>query len=329
MRADRLLSIMLLLQVHRRLTARQLANRLEVSERTIHRDMDALSGVGVPVFAERGSGGGWALVEDYRMNMTGLTTNEIQSLFLTKPSRLLADLGLDKASDAALIKLHAALPAVSRDAAEYARQRIYVDVTGWSRSEEAIPLLPTLQEAVWQDRKLQITYQRGLDCDPVERLIDPLGLVAKRSVWYLVAAVDGEVRSYRVSRVKDAKVTQQPSVRPPDFDLAAHWEQSTAVFKDNLPRYQATLRVKSEILPRLGFAGRFARIERVDPSGDTGWATVSMRFQFEEEAAEYVLSFGARIEVVEPHSLREKVIEMAESVIAFYSETPRVGAANK
>ena len=118
-------------------------------------------------------------------------------------------------------------------------------------------------------------------------------------------------------------------MRPPGFDLAAHWEQSTAVFKDNLPRYQATLRVKSEILPRLGFAGRFARIERVDPSGDTGWATVSMRFQFEEEAAEYVLSFGSRIEVVEPHSLREKVIEMAESVIAFYSETPRVGAANK
>jgi predicted DNA-binding transcriptional regulator YafY len=320
---------MLLLQVHRRLTARQLANRLEVSERTIHRDMDALSGVGVPVFAERGSGGGWALVDDYRTNLTGLTTDEIQSLFLTKPSRLLADLGLERASDAALIKLHAALPAVSRDAAEYARQRIHVDVTGWSRSEEAIPLLPNLQEAVWQDRKLQMTYQRGLDCDPVERLVDPLGLVAKRSVWYLVAAVDGEVRSYRVSRVKQVKLTEEPSVRPQGFDLAVHWEQSTAVFKDNLPRYQATLRVKSEILPRLGFAGRFARIERVDPSDDSGWATVSMRFQFEEEATEYVLSFGPRIEVVEPQSLREKVVEMAESVIAFYSQAPAGGAADK
>ena len=320
---------MLLLQVHRRLTARQLANRLEVSERTIHRDMDALSGAGVPVFAERGSGGGWALIEDYRTNLTGLTTDEIQSLFLTKPSQLLADLGLDKASDAALIKLHAAIPSVSRDAAEYARQRIHVDITGWSRSEEAIPLLPTLQEAVWQDRKLLITYQRGLDCEPVERLVDPLGLVAKRSVWYLVAAVDGDVRSYRVSRVKVATLTEEPSVRPPRFDLAAHWEQSTAVFKDNLPRYQATLLVKSEILPRLGFAGRFARIERVDPTGDPEWATVSMRFQFEEEATEYVLSFGPRIEVVEPESLREKVVEMAQSVIEFYAQPARVGVVNK
>ena len=137
------------------------------------------------------------------------------------------------------------------------------------------------------------------------------------------------MRSYRVSRVKEATLTQQPSVRPAGFDLAAHWEQSTAVFKDNLPRYQATLRVKSEILPRLGFAGRFARIERVDPLGETGWATVSMRFQFEEEATEYVLSFGPQIEVVEPLELREKVIQMAHSVIAFYSQAPAVGAANK
>src|SRR5438874_8268242 len=151
MRADRLLSIMLLLQVHRRMTARDFARRLEVSERTIHRDMDALSVAGIPVVAERGAGGGWSLLDEYRTNLTGLNGAEVRALFMTKPARLLADLGLDKAADAAVIKLLAALPSVARRGAEYARQRIYVDVTGWRESKESIPCLPVIQEAIWQE----------------------------------------------------------------------------------------------------------------------------------------------------------------------------------
>lgn len=321
MRADRLLSIMLLLQVHQRITSRELARRLEVSERTIHRDMDALSGAGIPVYAERGSGGGWALIEEYRTNLTGLSPTEIQALFLTRPSRLLADLGLDKASDAALIKLRAALPAMYRDTAEYARQRIYVDPTGWSQAEDSILFLRVIQQAVWQARKLRFTYQRG-DCDAVERLVDPLGLVAKGSVWYLVAAIDGDIRSYRVARVRDAEVLDEPCARPQDFDLAAHWEQSTAKFKAHLPRYQATVRVAPEVFPRLRYAGRFARLEQVGEPEADGWRTIAMRFQFEAEAVEYVLSFGTRIEIVEPIDLREKVIAAAESVIDFYKKRP-------
>src|SRR6185436_4133215 len=127
------------------MTSRDLASRLEVSERTIHRDMEALSGAGIPVYAERGSSGGWALVEEYRTNLTGLSPAEIQALFLTRPSKLLADLGFDKASEAALIKLRAALPAAHRDTAEYARQRIYVDPTGWSQSVDSIHSLPIVQ----------------------------------------------------------------------------------------------------------------------------------------------------------------------------------------
>lgn len=319
MRADRLLSIMLLLQVHQRVTSRELARRLEVSERTIHRDMEALSMAGVPVFAERGAGGGWSLVEEYRTNLTGLNRSEIQALFLTRPSRLLSDLGLDKASDGAFIKLLAALPAMYRRDAEYARQRIYVDAAGWTRSEEAIPYLPMIQEAVWQERKLRITYNRG-DCEAVERLVDPLGLVAKGSAWYLVAAVDGEMRSYRISRVRDAEVIDEPCVRPKGFDLAAYWEQNTANFKAALPRYEATVRVRSEVFPRLPFAGRFARVEQADKADRDGWMKVSLRFDVEEMACEYALSFGAQMEVLEPPSLREKVIKMAESVVAFYSE---------
>lgn len=319
MRADRLLSVLLLLQVHRRQTARELAKRLEVSERTIHRDMEALSAAGFPVFAERGSGGGWMLVEGYKTNLTGLNRDEIQALFLTKPLRLLADLGLDKASDAAMLKLSAALPSAHRDNAEHARQRIHIDITGWNRSDEAVRNLSVLQQAVWQERKIEFTYQRGGGCDAVERLADPLGLVAKGSVWYLVAVVDGDIRSYRVSRVLSAELTDEPCVRPKGFDLAEYWHQSTASFKAQLPRYQATVRAHPDVFPRMSFAGRFARIEHAYPPDPDGWIRVAMRFDVEEMAVEYALSFGSKMEVLEPETLREKVINAAKSVITFYA----------
>src|SRR5258708_39010288 len=150
MRADRLVSILLLLQVNRRTTARELAKRLEVSERTIHRDMDALGSAGVPVTAERGSGGGWGLMEAYKTNLTGLNHAEIQALFLTKPPQLLSDLGLHQASEGALIKLLAALPAMSRRDAEYARQRIHIDTAGWGNTPVGAASRPGLQAGIWQ-----------------------------------------------------------------------------------------------------------------------------------------------------------------------------------
>lgn len=318
MRADRLISILLLLQIHRGLTAGELARRLQVSERTIHRDMEALGSIGVPVIADRGVGGGWRLTGDYRTKLTGLNQTEAQALFLNFPQQLLADLGLDKTTDAAKTKLLAEVPAAARRDAEHAQQRIHVDVTGWHRPEEAVPMLPTLQQAVWQDRKLQISYQRDPDCEPFERLVDPLGLVAKGSVWYLIAAVDGEARTYRVSRVLNAVITDETSERPADFDLATHWRQSAQMFKTQMPRYDATLRVRQEALKRMYYAVRFARVESVGEPDAEGWATVEMRFQIEGEAAEFALSFGPMMEVVAPSSLREKVLELAKSVVEFY-----------
>jgi predicted DNA-binding transcriptional regulator YafY len=326
MRADRLFSIVLLLQSYRQLTARDLARRLEVSERTIHRDMDALSGAGIPVVAERGTGGGWSLLGEYRTNLTGLNEAEIQSLFVTRPSRLLADLNLEKASEGALLKLLAALPPLHRRGAEHTRQRILVDVAGWSRSEESVPLLHVLQDAIWQERRVRMRYGRG-ECGSVERLVDPLGLVAKGSVWYLVAAVDNEVRSYRVSRVESAELLDEHSTRPPDFDLAAFWEQSAAEFRAHLPRYRMRARVRREIVVRLPYAGRFARVEQAGPADEDGWAEVWIRFDVEEMACEYALSFGTQMEVLEPLALREKVIDEARSVVAFYSQKTANGVA--
>jgi predicted DNA-binding transcriptional regulator YafY len=319
MRADRLLSIVLLLQAHHRLTSRDLAERLEVSERTIHRDMDALSGAGIPAVAARGTCGGWSLLGEYRTNLTGLNEAEVQSLFVTKPPRLLADLKLEKASEGALLKLLAALPPTYQRGAERARQRIHVDVTGWTRREEAVPLLPVVQEAIWLERKLCFTYERGPGCESVERVVDPLGLVAKGSVWYLVAAVGVDLRTYRISRMSSAAVADDKVVLPLDFDLAAYWQASSAAIKSHPPNYTATFRVAPDVLHRLSFAGRFARVGEPGPADSYGWTRVSVGFDVEEMACEYAMSFGAQLEVLEPFTLREKVIAAAHRLVDFYS----------
>ena len=318
MRADRLLSILLLLQAHQRMTARDLAQRLEVSERTILRDMSALGSAGIPVRAERGAGGGWMLLDSYRTTLTGLKETEVQALFLTRPQRLLADLGLDKAAEVGLLKLLAALPSASRRGAQDISQRIHVDVGGWRRAEEATPQLPILQEAVWQERRLRMVYQRG-DESVVERVVDPLGLVAKGSVWYLVAGVEGEPRSYRVSRVREASLLEEPCARPDGFDLVAYWERSTAEFTAALPRYLATLRVEAGLLGRLRQGERYTQLEAEEPPDVDGWARVEMRFEEEHNAVEFILGFGDRIEVVAPEELRSQVIQQAEEILTLYA----------
>ena len=319
MRADRLLSIVLLLQANHQMTSRDLATRLEVSERTIHRDMEALSGAGIPVTAARGLGGGWSLLGDYRTSLTGLNEAEIQSLFLTKPTKLLADLRLEKAADGAALKLLASLPSTFRQGAERARQRIYVDVSGWSRREEAVPFLPVLQEALWMERRLAIKYERGENCEPVERLISPLGLVAKGSVWYLVGAVDGHVRTYRVSRISTVDVLDEAAPVPVEFNLAEYWEQSASTLKSSAPKYLASFWVSPAVVLRLSFAGRFARVMETDETDARGWKKVRVGFDVEEMACEYAVSFGPNLEVIEPLTLREKVIAMTKATLEFYT----------
>lgn len=321
MRADRLLSILLLLQVHRRMTAGELARRLEVSERTIHRDMSALGSAGVPVTAERGTGGGWALIEGYRTNLTGLNEAEIHALFLTRPPRLMADLGLDKASEAAFIKLLAALPTLSRRGAEDVRQRIHIDTSGWRTRAEAVPLLRTIQDAIWQERRLLLVYHRS-DGPASERQVEPLGLVAKGNIWYLVAAADGEPRTYRVSRIDDATLSDESAVRPAGFDLAAYWEHAAVKFIANLPRYDTTLRADTGALEYLRSGARYSRVERAGIPDAAGMVMVDMVFDDEHSAREFVLSCGPRVEVVAPQRLRELVVADIEAMAVRYTPAP-------
>jgi len=310
MRADRLLSILLLLQVHRRVTARDLARRLEVSERTILRDMEALSGSGVPVVAERGAGGGWSLLDGYQTKLTGLTAAEIQSLFLARPPRVMADLGLRQESEAALIKLQASLPAGARRQADFARERILVDTRGWRDPSESVAWLPVLLDALWRERQVRFQYARVLgECGA--RTADPLGLVAKGSAWYLVAGVAGEPRTYRVSRMREAEILDEPAHRPAGFDLAAYWESSAAEFREKLPRYYATFLASPAVMRWVRYRGW--RLEEEAAEGDA--VRVRLRFDVEEEALQFALSFGDEIAVLEPGELRRKVLDAALAIV--------------
>jgi predicted DNA-binding transcriptional regulator YafY len=325
-RAARLLSILILLQTRGRLTARRLARELEVSERTIYRDLDALSGAGVPVYAERGPGGGCALLESYRTNLTGLTEGEVRALFMLSIPAPLSDLGMGEELKAALLKLTAALPEARRPDEELVRQRIHLDPTGWSHPGGPLPHLQTIQRALWDDRRLRLTYSLEFGAH-ADRLVDPYGLVAKAGVWHLVCAADRRVRVYRVSRVIEAHVTDEPCRRPPDFDLAAFWRDWCAGLAAHRPSYPVTVRVAPALFPLL--RRRFGEeIERasgaeVRTADAEGWLTLVLPFETLPEARECILGCGGAAEVLEPEALRLSVIDFAGQTAAVYRRRSR------
>jgi predicted DNA-binding transcriptional regulator YafY len=317
MRADRLLSILLLLQVEQRWTARALAERLEVSERTILRDMEALCAAGVPVIANRGAGGGWRLEQEYRTDLTGLSPDEVRTLFFMKTSRMLRDLGLSRAADAAFVKLAASATHAVRSEMELTQERLHIDGAGWYETSETFPLLPIVQQAVWRGCKLQMTYRRA-DGTVSERLVNPLGIVVKGNVWYLVASHDGKLRSYRVSRIQQADMGVEPCERPTAFDLAAYWTQSANEFIAAAPRYEVTLTASADYRARLRRA-KFLRIQGEEEPDAEGWTVMQVRFEDEREACDYLIRAGAEAEVLKPDALRARLRQMAEEIVGIYS----------
>ena len=314
-RADRLLSILLLLQAHGRMSAPALAGRLEVSERTVHRDMEALSQAGVPVYAEKGRRGGWALVDAYRTDLTGLTESELRSLVIASAPGVLTDLGLGEAADRALIKLLAGLPDARRKAAESARGYLHVDPSGWRRPDEAAPFLATLELALRNGRQIAMTYERAYDRSMVERVANPLGLVAKGSVWYLAATVDGKARTYRASRIRAVTILETWVDRPEGFDLAAFWTQSSAEFRAALPIHRVVIRVAPEAMSRVRLGWRFATVESESEPDDRGWITCTIRADSEDIALECVLTLAGQAEVVEPLELRDRALASTRALL--------------
>jgi predicted DNA-binding transcriptional regulator YafY len=318
MRGDRLVSILLLLQTQGRMTAKDLAEKLEVSERTIYRDMDALSGSGIPVVAERGQNGGWSLLDDYRTNLTGLKESEIRTLFVSPSPHLLEDLGLTRTSEEARNKLIASLPSTYRENAKDVWNRIHIDTSSWRKQKEKTASLEVIKEAIWTETKLGITYQRA-DGETDDRVVEPLGLVAKGDLWYLVAAKEnGEFRNYRVSRIQNTEPLDERFERPQGFDLAQYWSSSTQRFIKMLPSYEVKVEVSPHILSRLTFTGRFARVREIGDRSGSAWIPVTLSFDTEEEAKGYLLGFADQVRVMEPDCLQQKILEMAEATVAFY-----------
>ncbi len=328
MRAERLVSIVLLLQTRGRMTAQELAQRLEVSERTIYRDLSALSLAGVPVYAERGPGGGCALVEGYRTTLTGMNEAEVRTLLISSAPGPLADLGLGGAFEAAFLKLLAAVPASHRETAERMRQRVHLDAASWGHSGEVEPHLAAIHEAVWHERRLQLTYRKSTG-ELVERIVDPLGLVAKASVWYLVGSVSGELRVFKVSRVRAVQLLEEPCQRPSDFDLASYWAESSARFKASWSTYPVTVRASPQfvaLLPQIFGDGAFTLLERAGPPDAEGWTTLVLTFDSFDSALGRVISFGTWAEVIEPPELRAQLVRLAQQLVAFYAERELVDA---
>ncbi|HYZ01969.1 MAG TPA: WYL domain-containing protein [Candidatus Binatia bacterium] len=318
MRGDRLLSILLQLQAGGRLTAKELADRLEVSERTIHRDVEALSGAGVPVYAERGRGGGIALLDDYRTDLTGLTSDEARALFSFGGPQVAGQLGLGSDLEAALRKLLAALPTAQRMGAQRARERLLVDASPWLRSADGTNLAP-LQDAVWGDRRLRIRYRRG-EGTPVERMIDPLGLVAKAGTWYVLAETEGQTRVYRVSRIEEVSETGETFTRPPGFDLAGAWAAAQADFEARAPGYPTIVRVAPDhvgLVLRVA-GGRLQEPATRLPAGRDGWPRFELLFPAMGAARAVLLSCGPAVEVLAPKELRVELAAMARAVLLLY-----------
>jgi predicted DNA-binding transcriptional regulator YafY len=307
MKADRLLSILLLLQAKGCLTGRELALRLEVSLRTINRDIEALSAAGVPVFALRGAQGGFKLDDDWRTRVPGLDESELRALLMAQP-RVVGDSHLARAAERALDKLMAALPTSLREQASQVRKRLHVDTTGWNGTAEDLSLLPLVQEAVSRDRRLAIRYWPS-GRDARERVVDPLGLVAKGSTWYLVARTPEGFRTYRVSRIENARLLDAGFERPADFDLAAYWKSSTDELRRGRGRYEATLRIAPD---RASHFQRWRSASPESPStepGAQGWVTLRVPFDDEEQAAFVATGMGANVDVIGPASLRQRVTE--------------------
>jgi predicted DNA-binding transcriptional regulator YafY len=322
-RASRLVQLLLLLQTNGKMTAARLADELEVSVRTIYRDIEALSGAGVPIYAEAGPGGGVRLVDGYRTRLTGLTAEEAEALALSGLPGAASELGLGTVLAAAQLKVDAALPPELRSRAVRMRERFHLDAPGWFAREEPVPHLAALSRAVWEERRLELRYAKG--DGEVRRAVDPLGLVLKAGVWYLVARSGRtqSLRTFRVSRVVGVRELDEEVQRPEDFDLARHWTEAGEAFFETMHNLDVRVRLRRS---RLGWLRSFlapadarAVIEGAPEPDADGWVEVTLPFELQDQAAHELLRLGAEVEVLDPPELREQVAATISAMAARYA----------
>lgn len=319
MQASRLLSIQMLLQSRGRMSARALAGELQVSVRTLHRDVDQLSAAGVPIYAERGRSGGFALLDGWKTTLTGLTPAESRAVFLSGLAGPAAQLGLGNEVKTAQLKLLAALPTAWRDQAQTISSRLHLDPVEWYREQEPTPHLGVIAEGAWTERRLALRYESWKHTST--RTVDPLGLVLKAGIWYLVALLDGQPRTFRVANVLAAQVLDDKARRPRNFDLATYWGEAIRRFEHDLYRGEATVLATPQGLKGLSHIGSaMARAVASAPASRRRDARVRLRIPIEsiEHATGQLLRLAPEVEVLEPAALRASTIGRIRSIADLY-----------
>ncbi|MFC4016966.1 helix-turn-helix transcriptional regulator [Micromonospora sp. GCM10011542] len=323
MRASRLLSLLLLIQSHGRLTAAQLAERLEVTPRTIYRDVESLHAAGIPLYGEAGHAGGYRLVDGWRTRLTGLTTEEADRLFLAGLPGPADELGYGDVVAALRLKLHAALPAPLADRATQLQQRFHLDTPGWYADGDTSPELTRTAEAVWRQRRVEVAY-RSWSGEVATRVLEPYGLVLKGGRWYVVADRPGRgaPATYRVNQILALTPLDEEFERPADFDLPAWWRAHVVEFRARLHRDEATVRLSPAGRQRLREIGSDPVVAAVDasagPPDARGWVTAVLPIESLTHAHGDLLRLGAEVEVLTPPALRERLAATAAELAALY-----------
>jgi predicted DNA-binding transcriptional regulator YafY len=317
MRADRLLSILMTLQLRGRSTASELAGQLEVSERTIYRDIEALEAAGVPILADRGRSGGLRLMGGYQTKLTGLSSREAEALPFAQIGVAASALDLDAAAEAARLKVFAALPALGRARALRASERFHLDPLEWYQHPATPACLKPLAAAVWSDQAVVIDYEswRGRK----EHTVEPLGLVLKAAVWYMLARDRKRYSIYRVESIHAIRVLQHRRVQRRNFHLARVWKEEVSRFEASLRRAQATIRVHDAAIARVSSLGTDAAqaIYGAKPDAE-GWRTATIWIESVQHAAGLLLAFDSEVEVLSPEALRRELAVRAGRVTALY-----------
>lgn len=313
MRGDRLISIISLLQLNKKIKAKDLAEKLEVSVRTIYRDIDTLSSMGVPVIADQGHDGGITLLGDYKTDLTGLTDKELQYLFLPQPQKLLKDLNIENLSHNSLLKLLGSTSKQQLELIENMQNYLYIDMYSWNEINTTDrTILTQLQKSIWASSEVTISYSKATGEKQVN--INPLGLVNKKGVWYLIA-VDHVIKTYRVSSIKSVNINNKPFKRPDDFNLVEYWNASTSKFMKKIPKYRLSIKTNSDTFSHIK-KRKFINI--IEESCEDDSFSVVLEFNAKWQAVEFAMGYGDNVKIIEPEEVKCEIVEKAENILKMY-----------
>ena len=317
MKADRLISILMLLQVHKQLTANYLAKRLEVSVRTIYRDIESLSSLGIPIFTDRGTNGGIKLLGDYQTTLSGINKDELYSLFIPTGDKVLDDLGIGKLKDSTMIKLLGSSSTYQMNEIKNIQNYIFIDMYTWGENPIKVDtaILYILQEGIWNSKVLNIVYRKINETKNV--ILNPLGLVCKRGIWYLIGENNEIIKTYKVSNIESALLTDILFDRPKDFNLEKHWKSSTSNFKSSIPKHTFTFKVNPSIVNHIK-ARQFISISNIAVEDSDFYMDINFDAIF--QGIEFAFGYGKEIEIIYPINARAEIKKKSYEITKLYSD---------